>query len=106
MFIGFKHGDYLSKIWPTVFSFVYALSRGCIQIETWGMGPYAVADYNFTLSHSRLRSQLSTPPTSTKGMGRGWAHLYLSANFDYMFFFVNMNWGEYREGGGKGWELR
>ncbi len=40
-----------------------------IQRETWGMGPYAGADFNLTLSHSRRLSQLSTP--KRWGLG-GW----------------------------------
>ncbi len=34
-----------------------AVNRGCIQRDTWCMGPYAGgADYNLTLSHSPLSS--------------------------------------------------
>jgi hypothetical protein len=40
-------------------------SRGFIQRDTLGTGPYARADYNLTLSHSRLRSPLL--PTTTIG---------------------------------------
>ncbi len=36
-------------------------SRGCIQRETRGKGPYARADYNFTLSHWQLRSRAFHP---------------------------------------------
>jgi hypothetical protein len=39
--------------------------------RAWGTGPYAGADYNHTLSHSRLRSQLSY----TKGKGWGGSFL-------------------------------
>ncbi len=60
-------------------------SRGCIQRETWDMGPSAGADCNLTLSHSRLRSRSFPPQLHRKrgGVGKvspiGWAHLYLSA---------------------------
>ncbi len=33
-----------------------SLCRGRIQREMWGIGPYAGADYNLTLSLSRLRN--------------------------------------------------
>jgi hypothetical protein len=36
-------------------------SRGCIQRETFGVGPYAGADYNLALSHSRIQSPASNP---------------------------------------------
>jgi hypothetical protein len=42
MFIGFKHREYLSRIWPIFFD----QRLYCIQRETWGMGPYVEADYN------------------------------------------------------------
>ncbi len=38
----------------SVFTFSHADTRGRIQRETWGMAPYAGADYNITSSHSRL----------------------------------------------------
>ncbi len=41
------------------YNILNSLQRGCIQIETWGMVHYVLyagADYNLTLSHSRLRS--------------------------------------------------
>jgi hypothetical protein len=33
----------------------------CVQRETWGMEPYAGADYDLTLSHSRLRRPAFQP---------------------------------------------
>ncbi len=48
-----------------------------------------------TLSHSQLHSQLSYPSSLQRkkgGVGKispiGWAHLYLSANFQSQFFYV------------------
>jgi hypothetical protein len=47
-------------------------------------GTYAGADFNLTLSHSRLRSSAVHPNYKEKGVEKvspiGWAHLYLSDN--------------------------
>jgi hypothetical protein len=42
-----------------VFKEKLCVASGCIQRETWGMGPCAGVDYNLTLSHSRLRRQVA-----------------------------------------------
>jgi hypothetical protein len=43
----------ITKPYLIVDSEVY---KGCIQRQTWGMGPYAGADYNQTIFYCRLRS--------------------------------------------------
>ncbi len=77
-----------------LFSLVYALIRGCIQRETWGMRPNAGAYYSFTL-HIIVDTEVNFPPhlqvqREWDGVGKassiGWTHLYLSAFFHNKFF--------------------
>ncbi len=64
---------------------------------------------NGTLSHSRLRNPAFYPNCKGKGVGwerspNGWAQLNQSVDF-HNIFFMSIGKGEYKEGGGLGWEL-
>ncbi len=64
--------------WELIHKFLKtSTNTGCIQRETRGMRPYAGADYNLTLSHSRLRSPAFLPkrrrlPTNVSPIIRKW----------------------------------